>query len=295
MRRVFALAVAGSLVLAGCVSAPPEDSASAAPTGDVELITVGADESGAPTLDFGSDLEWNRLQTDVVWEGDGDTLVDGQPLLLDLYGESLLDGSVVVDSYTGLARPFLLAPEFLGDDLYELLLRQRVGARLLHVSPESPDGVDDEPPIALVIDVLPMRATGLTSDMPENWPSVFLADDGEPSVSIPESVERPARTQVATTIQGTGAQVRDGSWVLANYVMATWDGEVLDSSWPGERAPLEFEVGAGTQIPALEDALIDQLQGSQVMILAPATQAYPDEGPVVLVVDILDVFNPEVE
>lgn len=295
MRRAFALAVAGSLALAGCVSAPPEESVTATPTGDVELITVGADETGAPTLEFDTDVDWTRVQTDVVWEGDGDALVDGQPLLLDLYGESLLDGAIVVDSYTGLARSFLLAPELLGDDLYELLLEQRVGARLLHVSPASSGGVDDEPPIALIIDVLPTRATGLAADMPEGWPTVFLADDGEPSVSIPESVERPAQTQVVTTIQGTGTQVREGSWVLANYVMVSWDGEVLDSSWPDERAPLEFEVGARTQIPALEDALIDQLQGSQVMILAPATQAYPDKGPVVLVVDILDVFTPEVE
>ncbi|MDN4473131.1 FKBP-type peptidyl-prolyl cis-trans isomerase [Demequina zhanjiangensis] len=294
MRRLVALALAAGLALTGCVSGPPDASASVSPSGDISTITVGIDDSGTPTLDFERGLNWETTQTEVMLEGDGERLQDGQPLLLDMYGESLEDGSRVTNSYQGLARSFLLAPELLGEDLYEALLDVRVGTRVLHVSPAPEDNPDSEPPIVLVIDVLPMHAVGAEAEPREDFPTVRRAADGAPTVTIPEDLEPPADVQVATLVQGTGQQVREGDLVLVNYTMLSWDGTELDSSWPEEIAPLTVEVGSGESIEAIEVGLLDQTLGSQIVILSPATSAYPDQGPVVLVVDILDVFSPEV-
>src|SRR5690606_27639277 len=110
-------------------------------------------------LEFETGLTYTDVQTTVVWEGEGEPLVDGAPLLLDFYAESLVDGTTVQNSFDGLPRPFLLAPEFLGQGLYEALSEQQVGARLLHIAPRL-DEDSDEPPIALVVDILPFRASG---------------------------------------------------------------------------------------------------------------------------------------
>ncbi|WNM23187.1 FKBP-type peptidyl-prolyl cis-trans isomerase [Demequina capsici] len=294
MRRVIALAIAGALMLSGCVSGPPDASASVSASGNVDEITVGnADDGKSPTLDIPEGKVWDTAQTEVLWEGDGDQLVDGQPLLLDMYGISLADGSELINSYKGLARSFLLAPELLGQDLYDALLGARVGTRILHVSPAPADNPDGEPPIALVIDVLPTHAVGTAVDPLSDMPVVTTAADGTPSVTIGSNVQQPTDLQVVTLVQGAGEQVRTGSFVMVNFTMVSWDGEVLDSSWPEEVAPLEVEVGSGQSIQAIEDGLLDQTVGSQLLILAPASYAYPDKGPVVLVVDILDVFTPE--
>ncbi len=77
-----------------------------------------------------------------MWKGEGARLVDGQPLLLDMYIESLDTGEVLENTYDGLPRPFLLAPELLGDNIYNALLKARVGTRVLAVSP--PAGEFDE-------------------------------------------------------------------------------------------------------------------------------------------------------
>ncbi len=294
MRRLVALALAAGLLLTGCVSGPPDASASASPSGDISTIEVGIDDTGTPTLEFQQGLVWSDTQTEVLFDGDGELLQDGQALLLDMYGESLEDGSVVIDSYSGLARSFLLAPELLGEDLYEALLDVTVGTRVLHVSPAPEDNPDEEPPIVLVIDVLPTHAVGTEAEPRDGFPTVTRAADGTPTVTIPDDLDEPADLQVATLIQGTGQQVREGDVVLVNYTMLSWDGEELDSSWPDEVAPLTVDVGSGDSITAIEEGLLDQTLGSQLLILSPATDAYPDQGPVVLVVDILDVFSPEV-
>ena len=43
---------------------------------------------------------------------------------------------------------------------------------------------------------------------------------------------------------------------------------------------------------SLKAALLDQTVGSQVLIVAPPSAGYPEEGTLVFVVDILDVWNP---
>ncbi len=293
MRRIAALALAGSLALTGCVSGPPDSSASASPSGSVDALTVGIDEDMSPTIDFQQGLAWEDAETTVVWDGDGDHLEAGQPLLLDMYGVSLEDGTEVIDTYNGFAQSYVLAPELLGDDLYNALLGVRVGARILHVSPAPEDNPDGEPPIAIVVDVLPTRAVGNEVEISADLPKIRLAEDGTPTVTIPDGLEKPADLQVVTTIQGSGSQVHDGDFVKVNFTMVNWKGKELDSSWPDEIAPLEVEVGSGDSITAIEEGLLDQTVGSQVMILSPATLAYPDEGPVVIVVDILDAFTPQ--
>src|SRR4029078_13668584 len=95
----------------------------------------------------------------VAWQGDGAMLIDGQPLLLDVYIQSLETGEVLENTYDGLPRSFLLAPELLGDDLYKVLRNQRVGARVRSIAPPT-EGFADETSIAIVIDVLSNRASG---------------------------------------------------------------------------------------------------------------------------------------
>ena len=46
-------------------------------------------------------------------------------------------------------------------------------------------------------------------------------------------------------------------------------------------------------VPGLQQGLLDQTQGSQVMMVVPPTLGYPAIGTMVFVVDILDVWNPE--
>lgn len=293
MRRVVALVVAGTLALSACNSTEPDSTASATTRGSLELITIGQSETLAPALEYEPGLEYRRPENRQVWEGDGGVLVDGQPLLLDIYGESLEDGTVLINTYDGLPRPFYLAPELLGDALYDALRRANVGARFLHIAPEG-EGDSSDPPMVLVIDVLHARAHGTAVEPRSDHPIVVLGATGEPQITMREGVEAPRELQVATLIQGDGDQIREGSHISVNYKAVFYDtGEIFDSSWEPGKAPLETEIGVGKALLGWEQGLIDQAAGSQVILIIPPALAYPDQGTMVFVIDILDVWNPE--
>ncbi|WP_062464799.1 FKBP-type peptidyl-prolyl cis-trans isomerase [Demequina soli] len=304
MRRLVVLALAlASLTLAGCTAAPTDASPSVSPSGDISTITIGGSDTLAPSLEFTPGLTYAQEQSKVVWDGDGEYLQDGQPLLLDIYGASLDDGTTLINTYDGLPRSFLLAPEVVGEELYKTLLDVRVGARVLVVAPPSFGSDTEEPPIAMVIDVLPDHAVGTDVAPNPDLPTVTRARSGEPSVEIPQG-DPPTDLQVATLIQGSGAQVKDGSYLTVQYTAWYWakgkdkdgawkKGDVMESSWPVDTAPFELQIGSGQVIRGLDEGLLDQTAGSQVMLVVPPSYGYADKGTLVFVVDILDVWNPE--
>jgi len=303
MPRIVLLAlVAVPLALSACSQASTDDEASGPPPGDISDIVIGGSDTLAPSLEFTPGLTYTDEQSTVVWDGEGDYLADGQPLLLDIYGASLDDGTTLINTYDGLPRSFLLAPEVVGEELYDTLLDVRVGARVLVVAPPSFES-ESEPPIAMVVDVLADQAVGDEVEPNPDLPEVSLSKTGEPSISLPEG-DPPTELQVATLIKGTGPQVREGSYLTVNYTAWYWSdgsdadgrwkaGDVLDSSWPAEVAPFELQIGTGQVVRGLDEGLLDQTAGSQVLLVVPASYGYADKGTLVFVVDILDVWNPE--
>jgi len=306
MRRFIAATVAVTfaavLTLAGCDSSTPQVSESGG-VGSVDDLVVSASDTRAPAIAWDSALTFPRAESDIVWPGDGALLIDGQPLILDMYIQSLETGEVLQNTYDGLPRAFLLAPELLGDDLYQALRNQRVGARLVSIAPNTQE-FDAETAIAIVIDVLPNRAHGTSSNNRDDLPIVINSITGEPEITLRETKELPTDLTISTLIRGDGEQVESGSYVLAQYkVMYTeagsddtkaWlPGDIFASTWDVAYEPYEVQIGVGETLRALDEGLIDQTAGSQVLIVAPESWGYPGKGTMVFVVDILDVWTPD--
>jgi peptidylprolyl isomerase len=300
--RALALVAAAALVLAGCSDASPDASLTVDGPASVEDITIGTSDALAPSLTIPPDAVFDQAQGKVVWDGDGAPLVENQPLLLDIYGVSLDDGRELVNTFDGLPRPFVLAREVLGDELYDLLIEGNVGMRVIVVATAGEDsgitpttgaGSTDSPDAVLVIDVLADRAQGTEIPQRDDLPTVTVnRDTGEPTIEIGDDIVEPTAVQSETTIQGDGPQLKAGSYVIVNYKAVHWDGSEFASSWPENTAPFSTQIGTGQVIPAWDEALLDQTVGSQVLIVAPPEFGYPEEGTLVFVVDILDVWTP---
>lgn len=311
--RAFATATlcACALVVTACASGDPEPTLSPSPAGDISQITVGQSQSLAPDIEFEPDQTYLYEQTEVLWDGDGERLVDGQPLLLDIYAESLIDGTVMRNTFDGTPESFLMAPEFLGETIYQALRNVNVGGRVLVVSPPG-TGEDEHEPVAIVVDVLPTAATGEERPPVDGMPTITFGAEGEPIVTVDPTVEPTPELKVATLINGGGKQVRPTSRVTANYTMAYYAdspadeeagleageewvaGEVFDTSWDASRKPLLLDMDKASVVPGLKQGLLDQTEGARVLMVVPPTLGYPERGSVVIVVDILDVWNPEV-
>lgn len=302
MKRV--LAAMAVLMLAAACSSPDTDDPSAAPTrGDISLIEVGTSDTAAPSIEWPEGLDFTDSQTKVMWEGEGEPLVDGQSLLLDVYVQSLDTGQVLENTFDGLPRSFLLAPELLGDDLYKTLLELNVGARVVSVSPPAGEFAD-EPAIAIVIDVLSDKAVGETMPVRDDVPTVTSAVNGAPQVTFDPDQELPTELVTVTLIEGHGPQVEQGSFIVAQFLAVyaepgskdgtMWtQGALKQTTWTPERAPWEGPIGTGKAIRAFDEGLLDQTAGSRVLLVVPESWGYPGEGTLVYVVDILDVWNAE--
>jgi peptidylprolyl isomerase len=287
MRRMLAVLVAAVFALGGCAGVPGASPAAAS----IDNIVVGHDASGSPTIKYTAGATFAKAQARVEWEGKGQTLAAGDPLLVDLYSVSLTTGAILTDTYLDLPKAYLLAPELLGNDLYGAIEGHRAGTRVLVVVPEDPTH-PTQGAIAIVADVWAEQAVGTTQPTPAGLPIVVNGKWGEPTVTFRDNVDLPADLTAYTLIQGDGPQIKTGSRVLLNYkeISATTR-QVVQSTWPPEIAPWGVTIGQGALPAGLENSLIDVKQGSQIIVVVPPVDAYGDDT-LVFVVDVIAVRNP---
>jgi len=285
--RIVAVLACALVALGGCARAPGIDPSAAS----IDSIVVGHDAAGSPTIEYPVGGKFDNAQSRVEWEGTGQRLTDGEPVLLDLYSISLTTGATLTDTYADLPKPFLMAPELLGNQMYDALVGHREGTRVLLVVPESPTHAG-QGTVAVVADVLPERAVGVTQPVREDLPIVIDGKYGEPTVTFRDQAEVPTALTAYTLIQGDGPQIKTGSRVLINYqeISATTR-EVVQSTWPVEIAPWGVTIGQGEMPSGLEQSLIDVKEGSQVIVIVPPALAYGDDT-LIFVVDVLAVRNP---
>ena len=102
------------------------------------------------------------------------------------------------------------------------------------------------------------------------------AEDGSPTVTIPDGEDVPTEFAVDTVITGTGAVVVAGDDVTVHYQGVNWNtGEVFDSSWRGGQ-PIRFSTGR--VIAGFRDGLVGQTVGSRVIIVIPTEVGYGSRG-----------------
>jgi len=229
---------------------------------------VSGEAGEPPTLTYVTPLTVDTTISKVVWAGTGPELVEGAPVLIDFWLEDATDASLVKESYSTSPKPYTLTAEALGADLYATLKGQRVGARLLQISPASGSGAADYPTVT-VIDVLPTRADGEPVEPRAGLPTVTLADDGAPTISVPEGAP-PTELVVQPLLKGAGAQVAEGDEVTVQYTGFAWTtGEPFDSTWTTGQ-PVSFSLDS---VAAWSEGLVEQTVGSQVMLVVPPTYA----------------------
>jgi peptidylprolyl isomerase len=121
-------------------------------------------------------------------------------------------------------------------------------------------------------------------------PTVGLGADGTPSLSA-TGTEPPTSLTIQPLVRGSGRQIEAGDVVTVQYAGFSWTtGEVFDSTWDRGQ-PSSFAL---SDVPAIQEGLVEQTTGSQVMLVIPpsydlgATQSEALAGQtLVFVIDIL--------
>jgi len=261
-----------------------------APSGPIsEAVKVSGDFDTEPTVDFNAPLTVSAVQRTVVTKGDGAELQDGASAQIHF---SLYNGSTgdTLDS-TGYDPAQLFSASVdetaLLPGLVKLLRCSTVGSRVVGVVPPSDAfgdagneqlGVEAGQTLVFVVDVVgvtPTQAEGDMSPLPDGFPKVTWADNGQPTVEI-GGLKAPTELKIATVITGKGEKVAEGDNVTVQYQGVNWtSGKVFDESW-SRGTPSSF--ATNQVIPGFGAALVGQTVGSRVVVLIPPAEGYGANG-----------------
>ncbi len=301
LRPIAALSVAAisALLLAGCAaSGSPETSptgtpadlcASAAASGAAsEAVTVDGAVGTESTATFTAPLAITDIERTVVQEG-AEPLTAGD-FVSYAYSVFAADTGAKLASI-GYQDGQVLPTQISADSGGQLFGCSGPGSRIVATAPST----ETTPAVVYVLDVLsvvPTAAWGDPQTPVAGFPTVALADDGTPTVTVPGG-DAPTETQIETLKKGPGATVQSGDTVLVQYTGVLWsDGTVFDSSWQNG-TPVSFTTTG--VVTGFGKALEGQTVGSQVVAVIPPADGYgdtardkiPANSTLVFVVDIL--------
>jgi FKBP-type peptidyl-prolyl cis-trans isomerase len=305
-----------SIALTGCASSDSGDGSAAASDGNVCEVTPAAEPSPAPSpseadvkavdaievagpvgkepkVTFKAPIKVTSPTSRVVDEGTGEELTEGAQVTINYLVIAGKDGKTSGSTWdTKKPESFTL-----GDPQYDLLndrlIGQKVGTRLVMAS----TAMDQTIQVTMVevseVKEIPTRAEGTAVEPKEGLPTVELADDGQPTVTIPKSYKEPTDLVVQPLVEGDGAEVTKDQTVTVQYAGCLLDGTSFDSSW-SRGTPTSFPLNG--VIPGWTNGIAGQKVGSQVLLVVPADQGYGDQengaipanSTLVFVVDILE-------
>lgn len=282
---------------AGATTAPTNGAATgvepSAALADMKWVDNGADSE--PGLTFTTPVNFTASGARLVKDGDGAALGDGQVLTLDIVQFSGNDGTVLNSTYKdGQQAPATLDAATFDSVLYDILSKAHVGARVLYAVPDQGTGAVI---VAFIVsgasDVL-AKAEGTSVAPVAGLPTVTLAADGKPSVSV-AGATKPTDLVAQDLITGSGPAVVEGQSLTVHYTGWVWDGAQFDSSWD-KGAPATFTLATGKLIDGWVKGLVGKKVGSQVLLVIPPALGYgaagqpptiPGDATLVFVVDIL--------
>ncbi len=312
MRRIALLTtILITAALTACGDSDDDDTGEQA----AQLPAVTGEFGEKPTITSPDAEPGTALVTDVLLEGEGVDIAEGDLVVASYMGQIWRENTAFANSYdSGAPTSFNLDSNIIAGWV-EGLAGKKVGSRVLLVVPPDkafgeaglPDaGLEPEDTLIFVIDVhatftSASNVTGeATGDLGPELPAVVGVADAKPVITIPAGIEAPTQTVMEAVIAGDGEPVEDGDLLVVKYVGLSWsDGSQFDSSWDRDPQVSTFTLDDQV-IKGWVEGLTGVNVGSRVLLVIPPASGYGEEGTpdgsiepnetLVFAVDVLGAF-----
>ena len=284
MRRILLASVAASLVLTGCGGSGDEGQGAA---GDVDDIRVS--DADTPKVAVPKGFFVDKTATKVVTEGDGDEVYDGDTVQAHYVAVNGRTGKQFDSSFTSGAVPAVtLGSSTTTGGIIKGVVGQKVGSRLIvAIAPSDGFGQDQDQydlkaddTMVFLFDIVGKYPQGEAQPLPRSLPSLTLDDKGHPTgfKDTKHTAKKQTKESIHVVNQGTGAKVKAGQSLMANYVGQIYGTKtVFGESWSdGPSQP--FDLTPGSVVPCWSDLLVGQELGSRVVLACPPDKGYGAEG-----------------
>ncbi len=297
MSRARSAALSGVLVLsllglAACGSGSSDSEEGGRP---LSSVTIEGKQGEEPKVTFDGRLDGSQEETEVLVEGDGETVADGDTVKANWWVGNGFTEEEAQSTYSkdGATQSVELSPDVL-PFLRETMVGHKVGDRVvLLTSAEKAFGEGGRPEIGVgnkdsvlaVVDILGRSETVPPLDGPQGeekkpaaWAPTLIEKDGVVTGLDFTDAHKPTGKLIATTlVKGDGAKVKSGQTLTVNYLGQVYDADQpFDESYSKE--PAEFPIGVGQVIAGWDERLVGRTVGSRVILEIPPAKGYGKEG-----------------
>jgi peptidylprolyl isomerase len=294
--RVRSAALSGVLALSllGLAACGSDDSDSESGGASLSSVTIEGKQGEEPKVTFDGRLDGSKAETEVVIEGDGETVADGDTVSSNFWiGNGFTEEEATSTFDQDAPQSVELTADVL-KPLREAMIGHKVGDRVaVLTSAEDAYGEAGNPQIGIgnkdavlfVVDILGRADTVPALDGPQGeektpagWAPTLIEKDGVITGLDFTDAHEPTGKLIATTlVKGDGAVVKKGQTLTVDYLGQVYDAEApFDESYSKE--PAEFPIGVGSVIDGWDQRLVGRTIGSRVILEIPPAQGYGKEG-----------------
>ncbi len=297
VRLLTAALVAAGIVLAGCGGDNSSDSSSdSSPTSSGqgwETTTVTGDVGTEATVKFDGPVTDSAQSTKVLSEGDGDTVEQGDSLILHTVIADGTTQKTVASSYDD-HQPQVVSLSSQVQKLFlDALTGKTIGSRVAVYAPAedifgasgNPQlGISQKDPIMIIFDLIgkPLdKPDGKQHAAPSWFPKIQKTKGVISGLDFAKTPKPDGKFRSAALYDGTGAVVKKGQTVFARYLGQVYKGKKpFDENFDGD-APAGFQLTSGASggvIPGWVKGLVGQRVGSEVVMEIPPKDGYGKAG-----------------
>lgn len=306
LTRPAALATVTLCALA-VLTACGDDEPGAKTAAGFDAVEISGEVGEVPEIDWKAMLKSGKAEVEVVEEGDGPVLEEGDRVVTNIAVSNDVNQEISFDTY-GDEGALLLEvgsdaePTKVVDLLTELIGQgiepgeTTVGTRIAAVvdvkeewEPNvalalTPFGVGNEDGIVVVADLeaVPLDGPEGERKAAPRWAPEIVEKKGEPtaldSSGQPEPDAKSKELTQAVLVEGTGPVVEKGDLLVADYIGQVYAGDKPFDNGFSRDEPSTFTIGVGGVVKGWDEGLVGKTVGSRVLLRIPPKLGYGKEG-----------------
>jgi peptidylprolyl isomerase len=250
-----------------------------------DAVSVTGDVGAKPEVDWKAQMETDGTDTEVLVEGDGDKIAEGDQVQVNVW---IGNGFTREEAYTTYGKDGATPETFTVDDqlspvFKDALVGRTIGSRVA-VATESAEvfgpqgnpqmGIGNEDGVLLILDLVEMFQPPKPKDVPAaQLPSVEYGKDGPTGFDFSGVAEPDPKGDLLRAVlrEGKGTKVTSDNTLKVNYLGMTYDAKKpFDESFSAE--PAEFPLAQ--VVPGWTFGLDGLKVGSRVLLQIPPELGY---------------------
>lgn len=270
-------------VLAGC----GDESGSGDEVRGLSSVSVKGEFGSSPEVEWDGRLNVTEIESEVLIEGDGPEIKEGDQVLTHLWIGNGFSQSVAYDSFTNQAQAVPVTKDTTKPLLAALEGRPAGSRVLVAASAKDAFGEQGNPQLGIgnldtvlfvvdSLDIVREKPTGTETALPAGLPSLIEKDGVITGWDFSSAAAPDGKLQVLPLITGDGPKVTKDSTIVTRYL-----GQVYKAKKPFDEAyskpdPATFNVSG--LVRGWQQGLVGVPAGSRIVIVVPPALGYGKQG-----------------